>query len=198
MIKFIQIILKCKNIIPQPYYPIWPDLTADYIDTADLQRLENVKKFANELEEMIAEFQSYKYYISLSVLFVNLKLFESFYQSQSMMKLINVITTIRHELLNFMVIFFCFVLGFLCLSFLSFGNYIQRFSSIEESFMTIFEISLMSPISYSFLDETGALDPTMTTIMFLPMSMIFTFIFTNIFLAIMMNSYELNIGKWRQ
>jgi hypothetical protein len=63
--------------------------------------------------------------------------------------------------------------------------------------MTIFEISLMSPISYSFLDETGALDPTMTTIMFLPMSMIFTFIFTNIFLAIMMNSYELNIGKWR-
>ena len=29
------------------------------------------------------------------------------------------------------------------------------------------------------------------------MTIIFMFIFSNIFLAIMMNSYEMNIGRWR-
>jgi hypothetical protein len=114
-----------------------------------------------------------------------------------MMQLINVITSIRHELLNFLVIFFCFNGGFVFLSFLSFGNYIKNFSSLLDSFVTIFEISLTSPISYSFLDVTDVIDPTMTVIMFMPMSFIFTFIFTNIFLAIMMNSYEINIGRWK-
>lgn len=114
------------------------------------------------------------------------------------MKLVNVMTSVSNELSNFLIIFFCLIFAFVLLSFLSFGTFVKEFSSLEEAFICIFEISITSPINYSFQTATDKNAPTLTLFLFLPMTIIFLFIFSNLYLAIMMSSYELNIGRWKK
>lgn len=153
--------------------------------------------FFEQFEKMLLEFDDYKHYMSISVLAVTLKLFEYFYQSKAMMQLLNVMTSVKVELANFLIIFQCISFGFLAFAFLSFGHFDQNFANLTDSFICIFEISLQSPIDYGFLDKLRRHSPVMTWLLFLPMTIIFMFIFRNLFLAIMMNSYEINIGQWR-
>ena len=80
---------------------------------------------------------------------------------------------------------------------LSFGARTDQFSTLGDSFDTIFEISLSNHFVFEFMDRTKVLSPIMTDILFIPCTIMFIFIFGNIFLAIMMNSYELNVGRWK-
>lgn len=106
-------------------------------------------------------------------------------------------TSVKVELTNFLIIFQCISFGFLAFAFLSFGHFDKNFANLTDSFICIFEISLQNPIDYGFLDKLRQHSPAMTWLLFLPMTIIFMFIFRNLFLAIMMNSYEINIGQWR-
>ena len=114
-----------------------------------------------------------------------------------MMKMLNVMTSVGNELLNFLIIFFCLIFAFVLLSFLSFGTYVKEFSTLTNAFVCIFGISISSPINYDFQTETDKNSPLLTVFLFLPMTIIFLFIFSNLYLAIMMSSYELNIGRWK-
>lgn len=176
---------------------MWPDLNADYYEKADEVRIHELTVFFEQFEAMLLEFDDYKYYVSVSVLAVTLKLFEYFYQSKSMMQLLNVMTSVKVELGNFLIIFNCIIFGFLALAFLSFGHFTSNFANLTDSFICIFEISLQNPIDYSFLDNLRQDSPAMTQLLFMPMTIIFMFLFKNLFLAIMMNSYEINIGQWK-
>lgn len=137
----------------QKIYPVWPDLFADYYEVADEERLQALMVFFEQFEKMLLEFDDYKYYVSVSVLAVTLKLFEYFYQSKSMMQLLNVMTSVKVELTNFLIIFQCISFGFLAFAFLSFGHFDKNFANFPDSFICIFEISLQSPIDYGFLNK---------------------------------------------
>lgn len=51
---------------------------------------------------------------------------------------------------------------------------------------------------FKFLDHTIPISMIMTGILFFIGSVLFIFVFSNIFLAIAMNSYEINIGQFKQ
>ena len=115
-----------------------------------------------------------------------------------MKPLVNVLTFAKSDLMNFLIIFFCFLLGFMSMAFLSFGFFVKDFSTVRESFIVVFEISLPTYYDYSFLDQTSMFAPQMSMVFFLAITTMFLFFFTNIFLAIMMNSYQINIGQFKK
>ena len=135
--------------------------------------------------------------VTFSVLFVTLKLFEYFNKSKSMRSLIEVLTSIKEELINFLLIFFCILGGFVFMAHLSFGSQVQEFSTLPVSIMNTFEITLPNNFDFVFLDQTKQHASMMSQIFFIPLTVMFLFIFANIFLAIMMNSYENNIGRFK-
>lgn len=179
-------------------YPFWPDLDSDDLEAADIARQEEVQKFMGDFVEVLGRFNTYKYVVAVSTLFLALKFFEFFASSKSMKPLVNVLVTSKGDLLNFLIIFFCFLLGYLSMSFLSFGWFVEDFSTVEKSFVVVFEISLPTFYSYEFLNETTKLAPSMSAVFFLSLTIMFLFFFTNIFLAIMMYSYQENIGKYKK
>lgn len=179
-------------------YPFWPDLDSDDLEAADIARQEEVQKFMGDFVEVLGRFNTYKYVVAVSTLFLALKFFEFFASSKSMKPLVNVLVTSKGDLLNFLIIFFCFLLGYLSMSFLSFGWFVEDFSTMEKSFVVVFEISLPTFYSYEFLNETTKLAPSMSAVFFLSLTIMFLFFFTNIFLAIMMYSYQENIGKYKK
>jgi hypothetical protein len=115
-----------------------------------------------------------------------------------MRPLVNVLTFAKSDLLNFLIIFFCFLLGYLSMGFLSFGYAVKEFSSVQESFVVVFEISLPTFYAYEFLDKTARFAPAMSMFFFLSITIMFIFFFSNIFLAIMMNSYQINVGQFKK
>lgn len=179
-------------------YPFWPDLDSDDLEAADIARQEEVQKFMGDFVEVLGRFNTYKYVVAVSTLFLALKFFEFFASSKSMKPLVNVLVTSKGDLLNFLIIFFCFLLGYLSMSYLSFGWFVEDFSTVEKSFVVVFEISLPTFYSYEFLNETTKLAPSMSAVFFLSLTIMFLFFFTNIFLAIMMYSYQENIGKYKK
>jgi len=84
------------------------------------------------------------------------------------------------------------------MGFLSFGYAVKEFSSVQESFVVVFEISLPTFYAYEFLDKTARFAPAMSLFFFLAISVMFLFFFANIFLAIMMNSYQINVGQFKK
>lgn len=179
-------------------YPFWPDLDSDDLEAADIARQEEVQKFMGDFVEVLGRFNTYKYVVAVSTLFLALKFFEFFASSKSMKPLVNVLVTSKGDLLNFLIIFFCFLLGYLSMSYLSFGWFVEDFSTVEKSFVVVFEIALPTFYSYEFLNETTKLAPSMSAVFFLSLTIMFLFFFTNIFLAIMMYSYQENIGKYKK
>jgi hypothetical protein len=105
-----------------------------------------------EFESVIMRFNKYKYVVVISTLFIALKFFEFFASSKKMRPLVNVLTYAKADLLNFLIIFFCFLMGYQSMAFLSFGYFVKDFSSLEKSFIVVFEISLPTYYPYSFLD----------------------------------------------
>jgi hypothetical protein len=93
------------------------------------------------------------------------------------------------------IVMFCFIFAFMFLAYLNFGHFIDDFCTITDAFTTIFSISIVAPISYHFLTIGSKVLPKMTMFLFIPMTMIFIFIFTNIYLAMIQNSYEINRGS---
>lgn len=148
----------------------------------------------DQFENVILRFNKYKYVVVISTLFIALKFFEFFASSKNMRPLVNVLTFAKTDLLNFLIIFFCFLMGYQSMAFLSFGYFVQDFSSLERSFIVVFQISLPTYYPYEFLDQTKHFAPQMSIIFFLTITIMFLFFFTNIFLAIMMNSYQINVG----
>jgi hypothetical protein len=123
-------------------YPVWPNLSADFYDDANVERQLIVHKLMNDLQDTILEFNSYKNYVTLSIIFASLKFFEYFDKSKKIRSLINVLASIKVDLLNFLVIFFCLIFGFQSLGYIMFGDSVSEFSTFSDSFMTIFELSL--------------------------------------------------------
>ena len=112
-----------------------------------------------------------------------------------MTQLINVVTSIRNEIYNMIIVMFCFIFAFMFLAYLNFGHFIEDFCTITDAFTTIFSISVIAPISYHFVTMGSTVLPNMTMFLFISMTMIFIFIFTNIYLAMIQNSYEINRGS---
>lgn len=196
VVSYVSIMIDSYNM--QSTYPYWPDLDSDDLEAADIARQEQVQKFMGDFIEVLGRFEKYKYVVAVSTLFIALKFFEYFAGSKNMKPLVNVLVSSKGDLLNFLIIFFCFLLGYLSMSFLSFGWFVQDFSTIEKSFVVVFEISLPTFYSYEFLNESTKLAPGMSAVFFLTLTIMFLFFFTNIFLAIMMNSYQENVGKFKR
>jgi len=60
--------------------------------------------------------------------------------------------------------------------------------------MNVFQLSLPDGFNLDFLDKTSSLSVVMTTVFFFPSTIAFKFVFANIFLAMMVKSYEENIA----
>jgi len=110
IVMYVGVQLKCKAIVKQ--YPIWPNLSADDFDAANNARQLIIHQFMVDFEQVLNELQSYKNYVTLSIICAALKLFEYFDKSKNMRSLINVLHTIKLDLQNFMIIFFCLIFGF--------------------------------------------------------------------------------------
>ena len=89
LVYYIQYTLHCRSF--SKMYPIWPNLSADFYDKADEERLLIIKEFMLDFETLIAELHDYETVITLSIFCAILKLFEYFNKSKSMNALINVI-----------------------------------------------------------------------------------------------------------
>jgi len=75
----------------------------------------------HKFEHLISAFDEYKIIVTLMVILVTLKLFEFFYKSQNIRALVLVLTSAQSDLLNFLIIFGCILIGFMSLVFLTFG-----------------------------------------------------------------------------
>lgn len=76
--------------------------------------------------------------------------------------------------------------GFVGMSYVSFGPHLQNFSTIGASILSSFKITLSDQ---NFQDMQDA-NPTMAVIFFFPFNILFNFVLSNIFLAIMNQTYR--------
>lgn len=72
------------------------------------------------------------------------------------------------------------------MSYISFGSHLESYNSIGNAVRKCFEITI-GDFDYESLEKTDAF---MAVIFFFPFNILFVFILTNIFLAIINESYE--------
>lgn len=196
IIRYIQFALHCQGEVKN--YPIWPDLNASKIMDAEEEQQKVIEYFFGQIVELLNEQFTYSGTVTLAYLFAILKLFEYFEKSKNMQNLIKVLSTAQYDTRNFMIIFICFVLGMTALAHLSFGTFNYQFASIMTAFRSNFEMSLWNlQVYFVFLDRSIKTSLLMSYILFVGGTTIFVFLFSNIFLAIMMNSYEINVGQYK-
>mmetsp|Transcript_32546 Transcript_32546/g.31786 ORF Transcript_32546/g.31786 Transcript_32546/m.31786 type:complete len:112 (-) Transcript_32546:321-656(-) len=109
-------------------------------------------------------------------------------KSKHMKMLSNTLYMAKEDTLYFLIIFTIFLFGFVGMSFTSFGSYLSGYNTIGSAIRSCFEITI-GAFDYNSLYEAN---PPMAVIFFFPFNILFVFILTNIFLAIINESYEKN------
>jgi hypothetical protein len=111
-----------------------------------------------------------------------------------MRALINVLTSVKMDMVNFLVVFMSVLFGFMILAMLSFGPFVKEFHKSSYGIIKVLQMSLPELKEFHHIKEAHTISPFMSFLFFIPVSIMFWFIFANIFLSMMMSSYEYNIG----
>jgi hypothetical protein len=192
IVKFLNLKRLCQR--HENIYPVWPNLSADFYAIANDARLSMIANFMDDLAVICSKQENYCVYISLSILFAFLKLFEFFEKSANMRAMLMVIKSIGTDLVNFLIIFFVMLFAFITLAHIAFGTQVLQFATLHSAFANLFELTLTNSFKFSFLNHSVRINMFLTSLFFIGGTFIFVFIFSNIFLSIMMNSYQQNIG----
>lgn len=126
--------------------------------------------------------------VAINTIFLSVKVFEYMNKSKHMQLLSNTLYTAKEDTFYFLIIFAIFLFGFVGMAFISFGTQVSDFSTLGDAVRKCFEITI-GDFDYDSLEQT---DSTMAVIFFFPFNILFVFILTNIFLAIINEAYEAN------
>lgn len=136
LIRYVSFISHANSLVN--VYPIWPDLSADYLSEADSLRTEKIHNLFYQIEELSNNFELYKRTIAFSIIFATLKLFEFLDKSKNIRDLLNVLSGVQTDFINVLIIFLCLLYGFQAMAHLSFGQDNYEFSTMSNSFETVF------------------------------------------------------------
>ena len=125
-------------------------------------------------------FQKYTDIASFNTIFLSVKIFDFLNKSKQMRLLSNTLYRAREDTLYFIVIFITLMLGFVGLSYLSFGSSLAGYSTIPNAILSCFEMAL----GYFNYEDLSNVTPVMAAIFFFPFNILFIFILINIFIAI--------------
>lgn len=92
----------------------------------------------------------------------------------------------KGDMFYFLIIFSIFLFGFVGMAYVSFGAYLKNYNSIGMSIWRLIEITI-GDFDYKALDSTNVV---MAFIFFFSFNILFVFVLTNIFLAIINEAYE--------
>lgn len=127
--------------------------------------------------------------VAVNTIFLCVKVFDYMNKSKHMNMLSNTLYTAKDDIFYFLIIFAIFLFGFVGMAYLSFGAYISDFSTFGNSIRKCFEITIGD---FDYESMSGANAP-MAVLFFFPFNILFVFILTNIFLAILNDAYEENM-----
>jgi hypothetical protein len=131
---------------------------------------------------------NYTNVVAVNTIFLSVKVFDYMNKSKHMKMLSSTLYSAKEDTFYFLIIFSIFLFGFVGMAFISFGANLEDFNSIGNSVRKCFEITI-GDFDYQALEETN--EP-MAVIFFFPFNILFVFILTNIFLAIINEAYEDN------
>lgn len=132
--------------------------------------------------------KNYTYVAVINTIFLSIKLFDYLNKSKYMNMLSKTLYSSREDTFFFLVIFVILIFGFVFLSYISFGWIIEDYSSIGSAVRSCFSITI-GDFDY---DDLSNANGGMAAIFFFPFNILFVFILTNIFLAIINEAYESN------
>lgn len=124
--------------------------------------------------------------VAINTVFLSVKIFDYLNKSPAIQLLSSTLYRAREDTLYFILIFIVLILGFVGLSYLSFGAHLQGFSTLLSSLRMNFQTTLGEFDFGSMYD----VDPVMAVLYFFPFNILFVFILTNIFLAIINQTYK--------
>jgi energy-converting hydrogenase Eha subunit G len=131
---------------------------------------------------------NYTNVVAINTIFLSVKVFDYMNKSKHMNMLSNTLYSSKEDTFYFLIIFTIFLFGFVGMAFISFGAYLSDYNSIANSIRKCFEITI-GDFKYHDIEEVNA---PMAVIFFFPFNVLFVFILTNIFLAIINDAYEEN------
>lgn len=131
---------------------------------------------------------NYTNIVAINTIFLSVKVFDYMNKSKHMKMLSNTLYSSREDTLYFLIIFTIFLFGFVGMSYISFGSQLNGYNTVGNAIRSCFEITIGN-FDYGSLEGANA---PMAVVFFFPFSVLFIFILTNIFLAIINEAYESN------
>ena len=131
---------------------------------------------------------TYTNVVAINTIFLSVKVFDYMNKSKHMNMLSNTLYSSKEDTFYFLIIFSIFLFGFVGMAYLSFGTQLEDFNSIGNALRKCFEITI-GDFDYGAMADA---DAVMAVIFFFPFNILFVFILTNIFLAIINEAYEAN------
>ena len=149
---------------------------------------EEQTNFIAEFYHVMRLLMNYTNVAAINTIFLSVKVFDYMNKSKHMNMLSNTLYSSREDTFYFLIIFAIFLFGFVGMSYISFGTHLEDYNSLGNAIRKCFEITI-GDFDYASLAKTNA---PMAVIFFFPFNILFVFILTNIFLAIINEAYEAN------
>jgi hypothetical protein len=141
-----------------------------------------IKRYYNVTQLMA----NYAGIVAFNTIFLMVKVFDFINQSRHMQMLSGTLLRASEDTMYFLIIFAIFLFGFVGMSFVSFGANLEDFSTVGFAVRKCFETAV-GDFDYQSLKKTN--EP-MAVLFFFPFNILFVFILSNIFLAIINDAYE--------
>ena len=142
--------------------------------------------FINKFWEVQGLLTDYTNVVAVNTIFLSVKVFDYMNKSKHMKMLSNTLYYAKEDTFYFLIIFSIFLFGFVGMAFISFGAHISDFNTLGNAIRKCFEITI-GDFNYQEMEEANM---PMAIIFFFPFNILFVFILTNIFLAIINQAYE--------
>lgn len=154
----------------------------------DLPPSEANSDFVNRFYLVQKLMMNYTNVVAINTIFLSVKVFDYMNKSKHMNMLSNTLYSSKEDTFYFLIIFTIFLFGFVGMAYISFGSYLEDYNSLGNAVRKCFEITI-GDFDYDSIEEVNA---PMAVIFFFPFNVLFVFILTNIFLAIINEAYEEN------
>ena len=138
-----------------------------------------------DLRSAAGDMSNYTNFCAIKTIFVSIRLLEFMKKSKHMNILTTTLYNAREDTYYFLLILACMLTGFVGMANVSFGYFLREYSTFGDAFRKCFEIIIGD---FSFEDLSRA-DSVMAILFFYPFIVLFVFILTNIFLAILDKHY---------
>lgn len=131
--------------------------------------------------------RAYQVVTSLTALLLCFRLLKYLQLNKALSLLSDTLSLAARDIAYFLLIFISILLGFVFMAYLSFGMMLEHYSSLSMSFMYCFQI-IVGSYDYGELEKVDAI---MGPVFFMLLSLLFTFVLLNIFIAILEKAYSI-------